>query len=33
MTTYKPIAESKHFIVLDKYTKQYELLKVNQKAT
>src|SRR5690554_4141627 len=25
MTTYKPIAESKHFIVLDKYTKQYEV--------
>src|SRR5690554_5571129 len=25
MTTYKPIAESKHFIVLDKYTKQYKV--------
>lgn len=25
MTTYKPIAESKHYIVLDKYTKQYEV--------
>lgn len=25
MTTYKPIVESKHFIVLDKYTKQYEV--------
>lgn len=25
MTTYKPIAESNNFIVLDKYTKQYEV--------